>query len=133
MALRQRGTSQIIAIEGNAIPAPDEGYVIAEITNVDAGRNANGEVVGQKVGRNIWKIDGLQWSSLTPTEWQNIKNLLKPFFVRVTFTADDNQRHSVTMYPSDRASKPFHAEGLSYAKFKECKFNLIDCGKLGED
>ena len=51
-----RKDTNLIIINGVSIPAPDEGFSIQEITNVDAGRNSNGTVVGQRVGRNIWKI-----------------------------------------------------------------------------
>lgn len=127
---KQRDTSKLLIINGEQMPYPDMGMEIQEITNVDGARNAHGTVVGQKVGRNIWKINNLQWSSLTPKEWQKIKKAIAPFFVKVTFTADDNQRHTVTMYPGDRSSKPFMVSGLSYQRFMECKFNLIDCGKM---
>lgn len=128
-----RQTTKVLKINGVQMPAPDAGYEIQEMTNVDAGRNANGVVVGQKVGRNVWKLEGLQWTKLTPTEWKTIKNALAPFFVKVTFTADDNRQHTVTMYPGDRSSKPIKASNLTYTAFRECKFNLIDCGILGED
>ena len=130
---RKRTTTQLISIGAVAVPAPDDGFEIQEITNVDAGRNANGVVVGQKVGRNIWKINNLQWSKLTPDEWLSLKKAISKFFVKVTFTADDNKRHTITMYPGDRSSKPYRVSGLKYEAFKECKFNLIDCGIVSED
>lgn len=125
-----RKATKLISINGVDVPAPDEGFDIQEITNVDAGRNTNGTVVGQKIGRNIWKINGLQWTSLSANDWKRIKNALAPFFVEVTFTADDNKRHTVTMYPGDRSSKPYQVSGLTYKRFRECKFNLIDCGRM---
>lgn len=125
-----RATTSLIIINGIKVPCPDMGYTIEEYTNVDSARNTQGTVVGQVVGRNIWKINNLQWSSLTPQEWKTLKQALEPFFVKVTFTADDNQRHTVTMYPGNRTSTPFMVSGLSYQRFKDCKFNLIDCGRL---
>lgn len=125
-----RKDTNLIIINGVSIPAPDEGFSIQEITNVDAGRNSNGTVVGQRVGRNIWKIQDLKWSTLSANDWKKLKNALKPFFVSVTFTADDNKRHTVTMYPGDRQSKPYQVHNLTYSRFRECSFNLIDCGRL---
>lgn len=111
------------------MPAPDEKPEIIESTFVDSGRNANGVVVGQVVGRNIWKINNLQWSNLTPEQWARLKRALQPFFIPVTFTNDYNERMTLIMYPGDRTSTPYHIEGLSYAQFKGCKFNLIDTGR----
>ena len=125
-----RPNTDLIIVNGQPLPYPDEGYTIQEITNVDAGRNTNGTVVGQIIGRPLWKIDGLKWSRLTPEQWRTIKNAFSSFFVTVTFTADDNQRHTITMYPGDRTSKPFGVSNLSYNAFLDCSFNLIDCGKI---
>lgn len=124
-----RKHTDLIIINGLAVPAPDAGYTIIETTNVDAGRNANGVVVGQVVGPNIWKINNLSWSNLTPQQWRDLKNALKPFFVPVTFTNDYNERMTLIMYPGDREAMPYHVENLSYQTFMDCKFNLIDTGK----
>lgn len=120
--------TDLIIINNVKVPAPDEGYTIIESTNVDAGRNTNGAVIGQKVGRNIWKINNLQWSNLTPQEWASLKQALEPFYVNVTFTDDLNVRHTIKMYPGDRQSQPYNVSGLGYKRFRDCKFNLIDCG-----
>jgi hypothetical protein len=124
-----RPETDLIIINGVPVPAPDAGYKILETTNVNAGRNANGVVVGQVVGRNIWKIDGLSWGQLTPEQWKSLKQALKPFYVPVTFTDDYNERRTLIMYPGDRESMPYHVENLSFRAFKECKFNLIDTGR----
>lgn len=124
-----RKNSDVIIINGLALPAPDEGYTIKDSTYGKFERNANNQVVGQKVGRNLWKIENLQWSSLTPEQWKAIKTALDPFFVNVTFTNDYNERMTLRMYPSDRQSNPMKVDAnLEYGYFKTCKFNLIDCG-----
>jgi hypothetical protein len=124
-----RKDTNLIIINGVAMPAPDEKPEIIESTFVDSGRNANGVVVGQVVGRPIWKINNLQWSNLTPEQWARLKRALSPFFIPVTFTNDYNERITLIMYPGDRTSTPFHVDGLSYTQFKNCKFNLIDTGR----
>mgnify|MGYP007069962425 CR=1 FL=1 len=124
-----RPNTDLIIINGVPVPAPDAGYEIIESTFVDSGRNANGVVVGQVVGDNIWKINNLSWSNLTPEQWKTLKTALKPFFVPVTFTDDMNERHTCIMYPGDRTSTPYHVENLSFKQFHDCKFNLIDTGK----
>lgn len=123
-----RNVSDLFIVNGVQFPDPDEGYEIIESTFVDAGRNVNGAVVGQVVGRNIWKINNLQWSHISPEQWIMMKQALKPFYVDVTFTTDENERKTITMYPGDRTSHPLHVSGYNYDRFKTCKFNLIDCG-----
>ena len=124
-----RLTSDIIILNGLVLPTPDMGMEIIESTMVNGGRNANGVTVGQVIGDPIWKLNNLQWKSLSPEQWKAIKTALKPFYVPVTFTDDCNERHDLIMYPGDRNSKPYHVENLSYQRFKEFKFNLIDTGK----
>ncbi len=120
--------TNLIVVNGLPLPAPDAGFSIIDSQFVDASRNAKGAVVGQLVGRRIWKIDGLKWSNLEVEKWAQIKEALKPFYVSVTFTDDTNKRQTVTMYPSDTTGRPLRASGLSYTKMKEVGFNLIDCG-----
>ena len=85
-----RKSVNAIIINGYPVPAPDEGFEIKRSTYGDFGRNALNEVVGQVIGRELYKIEGLQWSSLTPEQWRNIKNAMRSFFIPVTFTNDDN-------------------------------------------
>lgn len=124
-----RVQTDLIIINGYSVPAPDEGYTINEYTLVDGGRNANGVTVGQVIGDTQWKIEGLKWSSLTPDEWKSLKSALSDFYVPVTFTDDYNERRTLTMYPGDRKSMPYHVERLAYKTFRNCSFNLIDTGK----
>jgi hypothetical protein len=46
----------------------------------------------------------------------------------VTFTGDDNVRHTYTMYPGDTTGKPLFLDDIFYRNYETCKFNLIDCG-----
>ncbi len=54
----------LITINGREFPAPDNDLNFVISTQVNSGRNANAEVVGQIVGRNQHKIDNLKWSRL---------------------------------------------------------------------
>lgn len=119
----------LILINGVALPPPCRGFEVVSTQAVDAGRNANGAVIGQLVGRRMWKLNNIQWHGLDPETWATIKRLLEPFYVQVTFTGDDNQRHTVTMYPSDTTGQPFMLSGYTYKTYETCKFNLIDCGR----
>lgn len=118
----------LIIVNGVALPPPVRGMEIVSTQAVDAGRNAQGAVVGQLVGRRMWKINNLQWSGLDAETWATIQALFANFYVTVTFTGTDNQRHTLSMYPSDMTGRPFQLNGVSYAIYETCKFNLIDCG-----
>jgi len=47
-----------LEINGYELPPPKRGVNVVVTTVVDAGRDANGAVVGQRVGRDQYKIDG---------------------------------------------------------------------------
>lgn len=123
-----RNPHNLILINGVALPPPVRDFEIVRSQAVDSGRNANGAVVGQLVGRKLWKLNNLHWRGLDAETWASVQSLLEGFFVSVTFTGDDNQRHTVTMYPGDTAGKPFQINGYNYDIYEDCKFNLIDCG-----
>lgn len=118
----------ILIVNGVRFPAPDAGFEILQTQVVNAGRNAANEVVGQKVGRRIWKLEGLQWTGLDAQTWAEMKAALEDFFVPVTFTGDDNVRHTIHMYPGDTSGRPMPTTGIFYQNFETCKFSLIDCG-----
>lgn len=120
--------SDFLIVNGVKFPCPAPGMEIIHTQNVDSGRNANGAVVGQLVGRRLWKINNLQWGGLDADTWAEMKKALEPFFVEVTFTGDDNERHTIMMYPSDTTGKPLFLDGIFYRNYETCKFNLIDCG-----
>lgn len=121
-------TSDFLIIEGMKIPCPARGMEIIHSQTVNAGRNANNAVIGQVVGRRLWKLNNLQWNALDADTWAELKKLLDKFYVLVTFTGDDNKRHTLTMYPSDITAQPLFLDGVLYKNFVTCKFNLIDCG-----
>ena len=88
--------------------------------------------MGQKVGRDQYKIDNLQWSVLTAEEWSLILNLFSAFRVTCTFPDAVNNRFiTLEMYPGNRSATPilFDDEGMP-TMYKNCKVNLIDCGEV---
>lgn len=120
--------SDFLIIEGFRCPCPAPGMEIIHSQAVDSGRNASNAIVGQKVGRKLWKLNNLQWNGLDAETWAEMKQALEPFFVLVTFTGDDNKRHTIHMYPSDTTGQPLFVKDMTYTQFRNCKFNLIDCG-----
>ena len=121
-----------IRINGNPYPCPRRGLVLKTATIVDAARNASGVTVGQKIGRDQQKLDGLKWGYLTAAQWSAILQEFSNFYCTVSYpdmvTGTWTTRK---MYPGDRSATPFHLDpetGLP-ADYIECKVNLIDCGE----
>lgn len=123
-----RRESDLLIVNGMRFPAPDYGFEIATSQAVSSARNTKYAVVGQKVGRRIWKLEGLQWSNLDVETWAAMKAAIEDFHVPVTFTGDDNVRRTIYMYPGDTSGKPLGVDDVFYKKMETCKFNLIDCG-----
>ena len=120
--------SDFLIVNNVLFPAPMRGLQIVQSQGVDSGRNANNEVVAQLVGRKLWKLNNLQWKGLDADTWKMMKSAIEPFFVPVTFTGDDNKRHTIYMYPGDTTGQPLFLDDIFYRNYETCKFNLIDCG-----
>lgn len=120
-----------LEINGYELPSPKRGVSPIVTTVVDAGRNANGTVVGQRVGRDQYKIDGLEWAWLSAEEWSRILSILSNFFVYVTFPDPvTNERKTIKMYPGDRTAEPYWVDENGNPTFyRNCKVNLIDVGE----
>lgn len=122
-----------ITVNGKSFPSPDIGLNFEVATLVNGGKNANGEFVGQKVGRDQYKIDSLQWFCLDAVTWSEILKEFRKFVVIVKFPdMVNNTWITLRMYPGNRTAKPMDDNGPgglpSY--YKECKVNIIDCGVL---
>lgn len=120
-----------LAINGYELPYPKRGVTPTVTTVVNAGRNANGTVVGQKVGRDQYKIDNLEFPWLSSEEWSNILGILDSFFVYVTFPDPvTNEKKTIKMYTGDRTAEPYWVDENGNPTFyRNCKFNLIDVGE----
>ena len=122
----------IITINGKEFPAPDIGGKFVVTTNVSNGKNANGELIGQRVGRDQYKFDGLKWSFLDAETWAAILQEFASFVVTARIPDMVNNGWIVLqMYPGDRTATPveFDETGLP-TRYKDCKVNIIDCGVL---
>ena len=88
-----------LAINGYELPPPKRGVKPTIATIVDSARNANGTVVGQRVGRDQYKIDTLEFPWLSAAEWSRILSILDQFFVYVTFPDPvTNRKVTIRMY-----------------------------------
>lgn len=121
-----------IRINGNRYPMPSRGLELKTSTIVDSGRNSNGVLVGQKVGRDLQKIESLEWKYLTANIWSSIlKEFDQSFIATVTYPDMVNNRWTTRkMYCGDRAAKPFKLgkDGLPVS-YIECSLNLVDTGE----
>lgn len=121
--------SSLLIVNGVEFPCPRYGLEIIKAQAVNAGRNVYNEVIGQLVGRRIYKLNNLEWVGLSAEQWAVMSAALDDFYVPVTFTDDTGERTTVTMYPSDMTVKPlFVDEDNNYTMLESVKFNLIDCG-----
>lgn len=123
--------SAFLNVNGYDFPCPRDGFNYIISTAVDNGRNANNAVVGQKVGRDIIKLNSMEWAGLEPKVWQAMLKAVEPFFVSVTIEDyRTGKPMTVTMYPGDRTAEPLFADKKTHEviKYRNCKFNLIDCG-----
>lgn len=120
-----------LEINGYELPPCKRGVSVIVTTVVDSGRDANGAVVGQRVGRDQYKIDGLEWSWLTASQWKSILSAMKNFFFYVTFNDPvSNGRKTIKMYCGDRTGEPYFVnKNGEPTHYRNCKVNLIDTGE----
>lgn len=121
-----------LKINGKSFPQPRRGLELRVATLVDAGRNANGVVVGQLLGRNQQKVESLEWGYLDAATWAAMLQEFKNFYVDVTYPdMETNTWTTRKMYPGDRTATPYwldESTGLPRA-YINCKVNLIDVGE----
>ena len=122
----------VITINGKEFPSPDVGGSLVVSTNVSNGKNANGEFVGQKVGRDQYKFDSLQWKFLDAVTWASMLQEFSKFVVTARIPDMVNNRFiTIRMYPGNRTATPivFDENGLPVL-YQDCKVNIIDCGVI---
>lgn len=123
--------TSFLNVNGYDLPCPRHGFQYTIYTVVNAGRNVNGAVIGQRVGRDLYKLDNLQWVGLKPETRRMMLKALEPFYVPVTFEDYMTGKPiTITMYPSDRSGRPLFVDNLTHMVTMDetLAFNLIDCG-----
>lgn len=127
--------ANFLEINGEAVPCPAYGLSMVISTAVNSGRNAQAEVVGERVGRDVMKYDSLKWNFLTAAEWSHILRLMENFFFTAkVFDMMHNTFITIKMYRGDIKATPYFLDPNSKAPthFKDCQVNIIDCGIIGE-
>ncbi|MBW2595133.1 MAG: hypothetical protein JRC93_04025 [Deltaproteobacteria bacterium] len=114
-------------------PAFDSGNVTIS-TLVNAGRNANGQFIGQVIGNDKLKIE-LNWKILTPTQFQALLKIWDRSqggsFVNAFTVYDPRTKtyRSIDMYVGDRMGKPIMITnpGTGHPKYwQDIQANLIE-------
>ena len=125
--------SSFLNVNGYDFPPPRRGFSWTISTTVNAGRNANNAVIGDRVGRDLYKLDNMEWVGLTPKQREMMLKAIEPFYVPVTFEDMKKSGHPITiiMYPGDRSGSPLFVDKLTHMVLQDetLKFNLIDTGR----
>ena len=87
--------SSFLNVNGYDFPCPRVGFSYTITTTVNAGRNANNAVIGQRIGRDLIKLDNLEWACLEPEVWQMMLKAVEPFYVPVTFEEAQQQYEEI--------------------------------------
>lgn len=118
-------------LNGIEVPIPKEGLSYTVTTTVDAGRNANAEVTGSKVGRDQIKLNNLEWPHLDAQTWARMLREFDKFKCSVKYYDPVWERWITRyFYPGDRTfvvhkMDPKTGRPLEY---RDCKCNIIDMG-----
>ena len=124
--------TSFLNVNGIDFPCPRYGLTYTISTPVSAGRNANNQVIGQKVGRDIYKIDNISFVGLSNEQVHEILSVFeRNFYVPVTFEDQrTGQPITIMMYPSDRTGKPLFVDKNTHEVIKQesLSFSLVDCG-----
>ena len=124
----------LLTINGTPVPVPIRGLTEEVSTNVNSGRNANGELVGEKVGRDIYKLNNMEWRWLTKAQWAQICTLVGNFKFTATFPDAVNGGFCTHLcYCGNRTCEPYYINDQGdFTFYKSCKMNIIDCGLINQ-
>ena len=118
-------------INGQPLPMPKRGVTPTVVTVVDSGRNINGVVVGQRIGRDQYKMDSIEYPWLSAAEWKRVLQLTSSFYFNYTFYDPvTNTKKTIKAYCGDRTAEPYWIdENGKPTWYRNCKVNIIDTGK----
>lgn len=124
----------LITINGQSFPTPIRGLTVAVTTNVDDARNAKGEMVGERVGRDFYKLDNVEWRWLTKAQWAAMLQAVSAFRFQLTFPDVVNGGFTTkTCYVGNRTCEPYYLNSNGdFTFYRSCKMNFIDCGYVNE-
>ncbi len=121
-----------IYINNVAFPYPDRESGLQQIsTIVDSARTADGVMRGERVGRDMGKIE-LTWNVLTPEVWSQMLQQFNGFTFSVRYIdMVSNDWVTRTFYVGDRSARPFMVDPETNKPkyYLDCKANIIDVGE----
>ena len=123
--------SSFLNVNGYDFPCPKVGFQYIISSTVNGGRNVNNAAIGQRVGRDLYKLNSMSWAMLEPETWQMMLRAVEDFYIPVTFEDyRTGEPITITMYPGDRTATPLFVDENTHKvkKYENCKFNLIDAG-----
>lgn len=123
--------SSFLNVNGYDFPCPRRRFSYTITTTVNGGRTADNAARGTRVGRDLFKLDNMEWVGLDAAVWQRMLKAVEPFYIPVTF--EDYRTGlpiTIIMYPGDRSATPLWVNKGTHIieKYENCKFNLIDAG-----
>jgi hypothetical protein len=118
-------------INGIDLPYPSTGLVVQRQQFVDSARNAQGQVVAQKINRRLIKFDNLVWKHLTASKWREILVEIEKFEGELYFW--DNLTGSFItrkVYWGDASEEVFKINKVTgeVLEYLNCSVNIIDMG-----
>ena len=116
------------------LPMAKDGIKETTTTVVNAGRNAEAEVIGTQIGRTQSKIDSYVIPFLYAHEWSKILKIFKDKIDRKVRYFDQESGSFIQrdMYVSDRTATAFAYSKDGSGKveiWKDCELHLVDCGR----
>jgi hypothetical protein len=125
-----------LRINGEFVPPPKRGLKFVLSTTVNSGRNANNEMIGERIGRDVMKADSVVWPMLSADEWARIMNLMSGFYFEASMPDPLNAGQWIThrCYCGDRGAEPFWLDPVTGLPtvYINCTANIIDCGIIGQ-
>ena len=116
------------------LPMAKDGIKAITTTVVNAGRNAEAEVIGTQIGRTQSKIDSYIIPFLYAHEWSKILRMFRRQIERKVryFDQESGKKIERYMYVSDRTATIFayKKDGSGEVEiWKDCELHFIDMGK----
>lgn len=132
---RPRTMFSMRALNGGStiwLPNPDNPSAENLIsTLVNSGRNANGIVTAQKIGRDQEKTS-MAWNFLNKEEWEELLRFWDEnfFFYFTYYSRVKGQRITRKFYIGDRKDQPFDIDASGVpAAYRDCTANVVDTGE----
>lgn len=120
-----------IYVNNVAFPYPDADSGLQTIsTLVNSARTADGVMRGEKVGRDLAKVE-LAWRILPAQQWSQMLQLFDNFYVDVKYVdMVTNDWKIRKFYVGDRSARPFMIDPATNKPkyYTDCKANVVDVG-----